>query len=297
MWIRATSQLSENVYQIVTPASTHCLLSGEKIAMVDASLVAMESQLFDELAGMLGDERSLDYVFLTHSHFDHIGAYPILKKFFSGIKLYASAQATDALKDKEYLKHLYRRNLECANAFDVSPSISEEDWCSSITVDHVVADGDNIELGDGVIVKVISCPGHTKEQLAYFVPSDNAIAGGEAFGYYNGRDKFYPTFASSYKEYIESLDKAARLDVKVLGFPHNGALTGDLAQKYLLTARLEAENFHNVIKERIGNGELVEEIVASILPDWRAENICPEGPFLKEQESCLHALIAAIAAS
>lgn len=297
MWIRATSQLSENIYQIVTPASTHCLMSGEKIAIVDTGLAALEQQLLEELAGMLGDERSLDYVFLTHSHFDHIGAYPVLKRFFSGLKLYVSAQTAEALKDKTYLSFLYRRNLECAEAFDKKLSLSEKEWCSLITVDHIVADGDTIELGDGVIVKVVSCPGHTREQTAYFVPSDNAIAGGEAFGFYNGRDKSIPTFSSSYKEYLESLDKAARLDVKILGFPHNGALTGDLAQKYLLNARLEADSFYNAIKERLTNGELIEEIVASILPDWRAENICPEGPFAKEQESSLHGLIAAVAAA
>lgn len=297
MWIRATSQLSENVYQIVTPASTHCLVSGEKIAIVDTGLAALEQPLLEELAGMLGSDRSLDYVFLTHSHFDHIGAFPILKRFFSNLKLYASSPTAELLKDKNYLQYLYRRNAECATAFDVTLSLSEQEWISLISVDHVVADGDTIELGDGVIVKVVSCPGHTKEQLAYFVPSDNAIAGGEAFGFYNGRDKNYPAFTSSYKEYIESLDKAARLDVRVLGFPHNGALTGDLAQKYLLTARIEAETFYNSIKERLGNGELVDEIVGSILPDWRAENICPEGPFIKEQEETLKGLISAIAAS
>ena len=295
MWIRATSQLSENVYQIVTPASTHCLMSGEKIAIVDTGIGALERPLLEELAGMLGDERSLDYVFLTHCHFDHIGALPILKKIFSNLKVFASNQAAEYLRDRENLKYLYKRNEECAQAFDVNLSLNEEEWCSAICVDSIIADGDTIELGEGVIVKVVSCPGHTKEQVAYFVPSDNALAGGEAFGYYNGRDKNIPTFASSYKQYLESLEKAAKLDVRVLGFPHNGALTGDLAQKYLLTAHLEAENFHNTIKERLGNGELVEEIVASILPDWRAENISPEGPFYKEQEETLKSLISAVA--
>ena len=78
----------------------------------------------------------------------------------------------------------------------------------------------------------------------------------------------------------------------VLGFRSESGTTLTYAGEYY-----DTESFCRQIKERIEQGELVDEICASILPDWRAQNICPEGPFSSEQERTLLAMVRASAAA
>ena len=294
MWVRATAQLSENIYQITNPVSSHIVICGEQIGIVDAGVAILGNKLASQLAQLMGEGTTLDYVFLTHCHFDHIGGIPALRQLAPNIKLIASSQAAEKLADKSFMEELYAKNLKLKEAFEDLGICSEKEWESAFRVDRVVNDGDTIDMGAGLIVKVFACPGHTSEQVAYFVPSDSALAGGEAFGVYYGRDKIVPSFGWSYKDYIESLDRVARLEVKILSFPHNGALTGDLVQKFLITSRQEAEKIFASTKERLTSGELLDEIVLSVLPDWRIDNICPEGPFVEEQEVSIRTLVDAV---
>ncbi|MCC6933814.1 MAG: MBL fold metallo-hydrolase [Deltaproteobacteria bacterium] len=295
MWIKANAQLTENIYQVTTPASCHFLICGEKIALVDCGIGATANTLIADLEVLFAEDVALDYLFLTHTHFDHVGALPQLKKRWPALQVVASRSGAEKLKDKNILEYISKRNQECAAAFG-----ENIDVCASADIFHVhhfVGDGDDIDLGAGVVVKAISCPGHSKEQFAYFVPSDRALSGAEAFGVYFGRDKLLPAFNNNYHDYINSLERAAKIEVRMLGFSHSGALTGDLAQKYLLAARVEAERFFQMIKDRISGGQLVEEIVLSILPEWQAEILSPEGPFVRDQEETLREMVKAVAAA
>ena len=294
MWVRATAQLSENVYQVTNPISSHMIVCGEQIGIVDSGIAAFGDSLSRQLSELMSDGAALDYIFLTHCHFDHLGGVPALRKAAPKARLVTSSQAAEKLSDGAFLEELYKKNLSIKEAFSDSEVCSEQEWKSAFTVDRVVNDGDTIEMGGGLIIKVFACPGHTSEQVAYFVPSDGALAGAEAFGAYYGRDKVVPSFGSSFKDYIDSLERVTRLEVKIIGLPHNGALSGDLAQKFLITSRLEAERFFTSIKERLTSGELLDEIVLSVLPDWRIDNICPEGPFVAEQEKSLRDLVEAV---
>ena len=173
---------------------------------------------------------------------------------------------------------------------------SRSSWQAACKVDRLLGDGDSIDLGGGVAVKAVFVPGHTEDSTCYFVRSDGALAGGEALGDYRGRDHIYPCFGSSYKDYVSSLDKVSGLDVKVLGLPHSGALSGELAQKYLADLRVNADKLRQGIRERLDAGETVDEVFAVYLPEWKLQGISPEGPFVAAQEDSLRAAIRAVSA-
>ena len=294
MWIKANAKLTENIYQVTTVASSHFLICGEKIALVDTGLAVTGQDLITDLEALFANDVALDYILLTHSHFDHVGGLSLLRNRWPQVKIVASRMTAERLKEKVVLAGIKQRNVECAQAFGREAPIT--DTVENYRVDTIVCDGDDLDLGANVTVKAISCPGHTDEQFAYYVSADYALTGGEAFGCYLGRDKIFPSFETDYRAYLNSLEKAAKLEVRVLGFPHSGTLTGDLAQKFLIAARVEAEKFCQNIKERLKNGELLDEIVDSLLPEWQAEAICPDGPFVLEQEEAVRNMVRVVAA-
>lgn len=297
MWIKASGALSESVVQVTTATSSHCLVVGGGVAIVDTGLDATADQLISEIERCLGEDGELDFVLLTHFHFDHIGGLPLLRKRWPAIEVFGAPHTAQLLSDPQVRAELYRRNAACAEAMKKQISLGEAEWVEQIKIDRIIGDGDVIDIGGDVEIKLLSCPGHTEDSVAYFIRPDSALLSGEAIGCYRGRDQVTACFTGDYQQYMESLDKLSGLDVRVLGFPHGGALTGELVPKYFVQAKAEAENFCRHIKERIEQGELVDEICSSMLPDWRAQNICPEGPFAPEQEQTLLAMVRAAAAA
>jgi len=295
MWIKSSGPLSENVYQLTTAASTHFLIGGERAGIIDSGISGTHPRLIEELRKYLGDGSDLHYIFLTHAHADHIGGIPFIRRYAPHAQLVCAPLTAQLLGNADLMKKFYERNANMARAMQVELELSESDWLSSFKVDKILGDGDVVDLGADVEVKLIGCPGHTEDIVAYYIRPDAALCAGEAVGSYGGRDKLAPCFAWSYHNYVISLDRLASLEVKVLGLPHGGALSGQLPSKYLVEARIAADRFVALVKERLEQGELVDEIYQSQLLEWQSQSICPEGPFVEEQESTLRDMVRVIA--
>ncbi|MFN8389748.1 MAG: MBL fold metallo-hydrolase [Bdellovibrionota bacterium] len=295
MWIKSSGPLTENVYQLTTALSTHFLVGGECAALIDTGASATHERLVQELQKYLGDSSELKYIFLTHAHFDHVGGIPFLRKYAPHVQVVAAPLTAQILADPESSKTFYEKNKRVAEAMNVPMEMSFEEWRELLKVDRILGDGDVIDLGADVDVKLIGCPGHTEDIVAYYIRSDSALAAAEAIGSYEGRDKLTPCFPWSYHNYVISLDRLAGLEVKVLGLPHAGALTGELPAKYLVEARIAADRFAVSVRERIEQGELVDEIFNAQLLEWVSQNLCPEGPFVDEQAATLKEMVRIVA--
>lgn len=295
MWIKVAGQLSDNVYQLVTPMSSHFLISEESAVLVDTGPSAVSEHLVSELDRYLPGGEGFSHILLTHAHFDHVGGIPFIRRWAPETKLVAGPATAELLAQRAVVESLYERNREVAEATGLDMPISIDDWCNLFHVDQILGDGDVLSLGEEVEIKLVGCPGHTEDAVGYYVRPDAALAAGEAVGWYGGRDKYAAAFTSSFNEYLESLDRLSRLEVKALSLPHAGVLTGELVTRFFADARREAERFAQAVRERLDQGELVDEIHFSLLPEWSSQNICPEGPFVEEQSSVLKAMIRVLA--
>ncbi|MDR2338135.1 MAG: MBL fold metallo-hydrolase [Deltaproteobacteria bacterium] len=291
MWIKSNSQISDNIFQVMTPVSSHFLIYGvDKCGLIDAGVLGLG--LVPAVQEFL-EGRSLDYVFLTHCDADHIGGIFDLKIAFPNLKVVAGKLAKERLANQDFLKAAYARNWIIAQSFEISNLVVGKEWMQSIEVDLIVEEGEMFNLGGQVNVKAFSFAGHTKEQVGYYIPSDKALAAGEAFGFFGGRDKEFPSFRF-YEDYVASLNKVAKLDLNILSLAHNGVLTGEMVTKFIHKSLSVTQSFKEQVQERLKAGETQDEIFNTILQEWRSLEIAPEGPFVAEQKSLLKEMLAAV---
>lgn len=146
----------------------------------------------------------LEYILLTHGHFDHIGAANEVREHY-GIKIYASC-------DEEKLLASPARNL--SNAYGMS---------LRVTADVLHNDGDILELA-GLKIKAIHTPGHTAGGTCYYIESDKTLMSGDTlFAGSVGRTD-YPTASSA--AMMESLhDKLCMLPDDTDVYPGHGEFT------------------------------------------------------------------------
>jgi 2-aminobenzoylacetyl-CoA thioesterase len=297
MWIKASCRLSENAYLLTTAVSSHLFIADESTALIDASISGAAPRLIEELRSSMFEGQLLNYILLTHAHFDHIAGVPQLRREWPNAQLVVSRETAAILAERDKLEGFYARDERCSAALGFSSDISKEDWISAFKVDRILGDGDSLQLGEGVELKLITVPGHTEDSVAYLLRPDGIVASGEALGSYQGRDRVGCCFTQNYYDYVASLDKIAGLDVSMLCLPHSGVITGDLARRYLADARVTAERLYHDMKIRLEQGAIVDEVVDAILPEWIEISMAPEGPFANEQRETLAQMARTVAAT
>ena len=153
-----------------------------KSALVDCT------EYSEEMLGLIGNTE-LEYILLTHGHFDHIiGTKEVKEKF--GCKVAISAEDAGML---------------------TSGRLSLAVFCNApqndVEADLILKDGDSITLGETEI-RVVSTPGHTKGSVC-FIAEDYLFSGDTLFYCSCGRTDFP---GGSVPEMLASLRKLSKLD-------------------------------------------------------------------------------------
>ena len=120
---------------------------------------------------LIKDEK-IEYILLTHGHFDHIMGVSELKKHFPDAKVCIHEDDAPMLSNDM---------LSLASAFGVSTD-------NDLKADIILHDGDELPFGDKKI-KVIHTPGHTKGGATYII--DDCMFTGDTLFYRSvGRTDF-----------------------------------------------------------------------------------------------------------
>jgi glyoxylase-like metal-dependent hydrolase (beta-lactamase superfamily II) len=176
--------------------------------------------------------RLLDYIIITHTQYDHIGALPFLRKEWPLARLVTTSVGSAVLlKDTP---RRFIREMSAMVAAQYGVTLGEYDD-SAFHADMTVKDGDSIPLG-GLSVQVLETPGHTRDSLSFFIPELALLILNETPGFLlDGR--VYPCYLTSYNDAISSIEKCRRLPYRFLSMPHRGVAAEEDAQGFFDRAR------------------------------------------------------------
>ena len=211
-----------------------------------------------DINAILGDSQKLDFLFVTHSHYDHLGAVPYLKRMIPGLGLGAHERVS-ALMRKDSVIAMMNRLSDVQRGFFKDITSDEDVTITTMETEHILKEGDEIGLG-GLTCRVYEVPGHTKDSLAFYFPEIKAIFTGEAAGVPESREGngIQVCFLSSYDEYLTSMEKIISLQPQYLCLGHGWVFTDDDAADYLRSSLDATPAFRTLIESYLdhANGDM-----------------------------------------
>jgi glyoxylase-like metal-dependent hydrolase (beta-lactamase superfamily II) len=271
-WMKRAGPVFDGVVNVGSPdLSSYLVVGSEKTLLVDANMGFMSGTVRASLARCLPPGRGLDGVLLTHTHFDHVGGIPRLREIFPNLVVYASPVAARVLRRESAQWFIRDLNMEASRLHGGSLAELEYDF-SLMAVDHVLADGEEIALGDDTVV-AMETPGHTRCSITYLLRGRKAIFGGEAFGVKLQDGTVCPEYLSSYEHYVRSLRRCQTTRPEIICLPHFGILTEGDAQAYWGSAMAGAKESAAIIVAMVREGYGRAEIIHLLKKKYYIEDL------------------------
>ena len=241
----------------VNPGDSAFLIDDGKTAiMYDSGFAFTGYKVADKIKAILGD-RVLDYIFLTHSHYDHALGSVYAKRYWPHAKVVAGEYAAKIFA-KPTAKAVMR---DLDGKLAVKCGVADyEDLIDELTVDIPANDGDVIKAGDMEFI-ALNLPGHTKCSVGYYCPELKLLLGCETIGVFNGKDDVVPSYLVGYKMTIDSIERVEKLDIDNILIPHYGLLDKAQTKFYLSKAKESAVTTANEAAQMLKNGKLKEDIM------------------------------------
>ncbi|HMM05567.1 MAG TPA: MBL fold metallo-hydrolase [Clostridiales bacterium] len=238
-------------------SDAYLLITKEKAALIDSGFSFCAQQMIENIEKEL-DGRNLDYVLLTHSHYDHASGSPYCKVHFPGVKTVAGAYAGKIFAKPSALAVMAEMNDSVAKDYGVD---RYEDRLNELSVDQTVGEGDVIDLGS-VTLEVIEAPGHTKCSIAFYIPEEKMLISCETMGVYAGEDLVAPCFLVGYEMSLRFIKRAQTMDIEKILVPHYGVMIAGQCKAFLKNALDCNESLYGLIVGDAREGKTVEEIIA-----------------------------------
>ena len=235
--------------------SAFLLDDGKTAIMYDSGFAFTGYKVADKIKMILGD-RKLDFIFLTHSHYDHALGSAYAKKYWPDAKVVAGEYAAKIFSKptaKAVMRNLDRKFAETCGITEY------EDLIDELCVDIPVSDGDEIVAGD-MKFTAINLPGHTRCSVGYYCKEENLLLCSESIGVWNGEDDVVPSYLVGYSLSMDSIAKVEKINPESILVPHFGVLTGEKTKLYLSRAKASAMETTDEIADMIKQGKPKDEI-------------------------------------
>ena len=229
----------------------------DKTLLFDCGMCYCAEAMVENLKKAL-DGRPLDYVVLSHTHYDHIGALPYVRKAFPEAEVCAAPYAKRVLSKDGAKATMLRLGQNAADLYG-GPGVSKV-IVEGLEVDSVIDEGDEIDLG-GRKILVFATPGHTNCSLSYGIEPEHYLLASESTGVYSGIDTVDTAILKSFEDAIDSAEKLKAYDPNVIFSVHYGKIPPSYSKRYfdrfIINACKEKEQIESWYRE----GKTPEEIM------------------------------------
>lgn len=269
---------------------SHLFLSENSGVLVDSGFAFGAGKSVAALRQALAGRR-LEYILLSHSHYDHAGGSAVIREHFPAARVAASRHAKEILEKDSARKTM--RALDEMAARNAGAPVDNES-IDRLSVDLVVSESDVVRV-DGMSIRVIDSPGHTRCSLSFHFLEEDVLAASETAGVAPRFPKVSSAFVNSYSMALDSIDRLARIRAKHVLVPHLGVISGDDAATYFARARQAAEHTADFVLDQYRLGKSETEILDAFrlaFYDDEVASIQPEAAFIINAKALIPRLIS-----
>ncbi len=212
-------------------SSPYCYIYLIEDVLVDISVSAWAYLLLN----LIKNKYKINYLLLTHSHYDHLGGAYLLKEnfknYFENLKIIGHNNITNVLKSTNAIKIIsdfnYKDSSEIYNILKIN-ELSNFLEFKTFNLDYELQEKEKIINLSNLVnkdIKVIFVSGHTKDSVSYYFVKENVLIMGESMGVPNHKFTFVlPEFLTSYIHYKNNIkfQEEFIIDKKINNFllPH-----------------------------------------------------------------------------
>jgi glyoxylase-like metal-dependent hydrolase (beta-lactamase superfamily II) len=199
------------------------LLKGDRIALVDTGVEHTPGEVLRPALAEMGLALADIYLILnTHAHLDHAGGNGEMKKL--------SKASIHLHRDDSFMADSVQAQVEFMTAPLIALDFPEEavkeraeyTICNTgraVGADVLLSEGDTVDLGKGIVLRVVHNPGHTPGSISYFWESEGILLVGDGAPGMGSRPGGYPLYFNA-PDYRRSLAKLSRMDFRMMCLGH-----------------------------------------------------------------------------
>ena len=216
----------------------------------------------------------------THGHGDHIGGNAVLK---AAGNAQVFIHRSDALFLEDHalsFDRFYAVGME--HDLEQQKAALLQQLGPETKVDRYLADGDRIDLGDGIVLRVIHIPGHTPGSCGYYWESEQILFAGDSVQGISTPGGSLPILCDC-AAYEKSLERLQALPIRTLLLSHpyrgihlppsllrEGEAVGEYLADSLLVVRALDEAVQREVRTSAGRPlvEIADRVIAALPPEW-----------------------------
>jgi len=206
-------EITQNLWQVGgdrytshEDAAIYLIRFGSEAVLIDAGCGSNHQKLADNIASVLPSEVTIEYLFLTHCHYDHTGGAAAIRDQY-GCRIVAHAWDAGHLEAGDSV-------VTAANWYNARMNPLKID----IKINQPV---ETFAIGDGELISH-HCPGHSPGSVVYIAELDSkrVLFGQDVHG------PLDPSFLSDREDYLHSLQYMIDLNADILCEGHFGVYRG-----------------------------------------------------------------------
>lgn len=215
----------ENMVRVTAGNGGEAILvfGNDKTALFDCGMAYCGEQTVKNIEDALKryKRESLDYIIISHTHYDHIGALPYVKKRWSQAKVYGAVKAQQVLLRPGAIKVIKEMGTAARDTYSDS---GEDILTDGFGVDITVNEGDKIFIGENQYFNVLETKGHTDCSLTYILEPEKIMFASESTGVLENPKFVHTAILKSYSDSMEAAEKCRAYGAKLVICPHFGVL-------------------------------------------------------------------------
>jgi len=259
-------------------------------AICETGIPQINLQIKKSIESFKINPQEVRYLIIMHSHFDHSGGVCALKEMFPKAEVLGSKKTQEILASEEEIQKI-KKGINKTSAIEPYKNYVSQGASEFIEKTKIkeVNDGEEINLGKGIVLKIISARGHSECAISVYEKQNNVLLLSDNCGsiYPVTSNNFkintlevdnnlfkkisiWPTPFFSFSQYEETQKKLSKIGAQKLGFGHFGLIANEAAEKFFEADKQITSTYKNFLLEKIKT-TASEEIINELAEKWFAD--------------------------